>query len=244
MTQTALSAYVLLNVEPELDCWDGLAASAVMKDAKLVISLTTYRSEQMDNYADIMLPVSAFAETSGTYINNEGTVQSFAGAVAPLGETRPGWKILRVLGNYLNLEGFDYQASTDVLNEVMGKVGEIKGNNIDYWSVSSSVISAINGLQRISELPMNMVDAICRRAKALQSTDNISDGAIHINSNLAEKNQFSDGDKAQVKQDEANVTLNVVIDDRVPDDCVMIQSAHPELVPLGPVFGTISIAKA
>ncbi len=244
MFESPLTTYVLMNVEPELDCWNSLVARNAMKNAELVISLTSYRSAEMEDYAHIMLPVSVFTETSGTYINNEGTAQGFAGAVAPVGEARPAWKVLRVLGNYFNLDGFDYQSSTDVLDEVMSKIGDIKGNNIDQWMVPSSITSDMNGLQRITETPMNMVDAICRRAGALQSTDNISDGTIHINSTLAEKNQFHDGDRARVEQDDAYVSLNVVIDDRVPDDCILIQSAHPDQVELGPAFGTIRISKS
>ena len=82
MVQAKLKAYVLLSVEPELDCWDSRAARTAMNDAELVVSLTAYRSDEIENYADVMLPISAFVETSGTYINNEGISQSFAGAVS------------------------------------------------------------------------------------------------------------------------------------------------------------------
>lgn len=244
MLQAKLKAYVLLGVEPELDCWDSRAARAAMNDADLVISLTAYRSDEIENYADVMLPISAFVETSGTYINNEGISQSFTGAVPPLGEARPAWKLLRVLGNIFNLDGFEYQSSSDVNAEVMQTIGDIKAENMDHWRAPVAIEKNGADLQRITETPMNMIDSICRRAVSLQQTDNVSDGAIHINTALADKNNLSDADTAKVEQDDSAVNLKVVIDDRVPDDCVLIQSAHPAQVDLGAAFGSIRIAKA
>jgi NADH-quinone oxidoreductase subunit G len=244
MLAEKLKAYVLLGVEPELDCWDSRAARAAMNDAELVISLTAYRSEDIEAYADVMLPISVFAETSGTYINNEGTSQSFAGVVPPVGEARPAWKLLRVLGNVFNLEGFDYQSSSEVNNEVMQAIGEIKLDNMDQWQSSANVETNSADLQRITEIPMNMIDSICRRAVSLQQTNDVSDGAIHINAALADKNNLNDSDNAQVEQDESSVTMKVIIDDRVADDCVLIQAAHSAQIDLGAAFGSIRIAKA
>jgi NADH-quinone oxidoreductase subunit G len=244
MLQAKLKAYVLLNTEPELDCWDSRAARIAMNDAELVISLTAYRSDEIESYADVMLPVSAFVETSGTYINNEGISQSFTGAVPPLGQARPAWKLLRVLGNIFNLDGFEYQSSSDVNAEVMKKIGDINAENIDHWRSSVAIEKKGTGLQRITETPMNMIDSLCRRAVSLQQTDNVSDGAIHINTVLADKNNLSDSDTANVEQDDSAVNLKVIIDDRVPDDCVLIQSSHPAQINLGGSFGPIKIAKA
>jgi NADH-quinone oxidoreductase subunit G len=133
MLQEKLKAYVLMGVEPEMDCWDSRAARTAMNEAELVISLTAYRSDEIEKYADVMLPVSVFAETSGTFINNAGSSQTFAGVVPPVGQARPAWKFLRVLGNLFNLDGFDYESSSDVLDEVMQSIGEIKTNNMDQW---------------------------------------------------------------------------------------------------------------
>ncbi len=244
MLQAKLKAYVLMSVEPELDCWDSRIARDALKDAEFVVSLTAFRSDEMNEYADVLLPISVFTETSGTYINNEGTSQSFAGVVAPLGEARPAWKVLRVLGNYFELDGFDYQSSSDVHDEVMKEIGDIKADNMDKWQTSVSINSRSNDLQRITETPMNMIDTISRRAVSLQQTSDVSDGALHINSVLASKNKLSNDDNAKVEQDENSVTLKVMIDDRVPDDCALIQSAHPEQINLGAAFGSIRIAKS
>jgi NADH-quinone oxidoreductase subunit G len=244
MLQAQLKAYVLMGVEPELDCWDSREALAAMKNAECVVSLTAFTNDDINDYADIILPISVFTETSGTYINNEGTIQSFAGVVPPLGESRPAWKLLRVLGNIFDIEGFEYQSSTDVLDEAMENIGQIKQDNIGQWQALSSVDVTSNGLQRITETPMNMIDSLCRRAESLQRTNDVADGAIHINATLADKNNLANGDSAKVEQGESAVTLNVVVDERVPDDCVLIQSAHPAQIELGAAFGSIRIAKA
>ncbi len=244
MLEAQLKAYVLMGVEPELDCYDSRLARDAMKNAAFVVSLTAFRSEEMNDYADVLLPISVFTETSGTYINNEGTSQSFAGVVSPLAEARPAWKVLRVLGNYFELDGFDYQSSADVLSEVMAEIGDIKCDNSESWKITGSINSSANGIQRITETPMNMIDPISRRAVSLQKTDDVSDGAIHINSALAAKNKLTNDDSANVEQDESSATLKVIIDDRVPDDCVLIQSAHPAQISLGASFGEIRISKS
>ena len=89
-----------------------------LKSAELVVAITPFASDTLREIAHVLLPIGTFAETSGTYVNLEGSWQSYAGAAAPIGEARPGWKVLRVLGNLLGLDGFEYQSSEDVRAEV------------------------------------------------------------------------------------------------------------------------------
>ncbi|MEQ8937720.1 MAG: molybdopterin-dependent oxidoreductase, partial [Gammaproteobacteria bacterium] len=210
-----MDAYLLLNVEPELDCWNGNDALQALKKCGLVIALTAYRSEAMNDYADILLPASVFAETSGTYINVAGDVQTFTGVAAPVGESRPAWKILRVLGNYFDLQGFDYVSSTDVLTEALGAIGDIQPDNMGKWSETVLESDSVQGMQRISDVPMNAIDPVCRRAKALQATSDVADGMLHINTTTAESLKLSAGVEASVQQDDTTVRLPVSIDDRV-----------------------------
>jgi NADH-quinone oxidoreductase subunit G len=119
MLESPRRAYLLLNVEPELDCYDPVQAMAAMRAAEFVIALSPYQHRALD-YAHVMLPIGPFTETSGTFVNTEGRPQSFRGVVNPLAETRPGWKVLRVLGSMLGLAGFDYTASEQVRDEVLG----------------------------------------------------------------------------------------------------------------------------
>ena len=238
-----LKSYFLLGVEPELDCWDPRVAINAMEHAELVVALTPFQSEALKSYANVLLPISTFAETSGTYINNEGIAQRFNGAVAPKGEARPAWKALRVLGNHCNFEGFDYESTAEVYDEVMKSIGKIQGSNNDKWGETISSKPKDRGLQRITETPMNMVDSLTRRATSLQSTLDVADGALHINSALAQKNKLSDSDNARVVQNEQETTMKVMIDERVPDNCVLIQSAHPNQIQLGAAFGSVKIGK-
>ncbi|MEQ8290428.1 MAG: NADH-quinone oxidoreductase subunit NuoG [Gammaproteobacteria bacterium] len=237
-----MDAYLLLNVEPELDCWNGNDALQALKKCGLVIALTAYRSEAMNDYADILLPASVFAETSGTYINVAGDVQTFTGVAAPVGESRPAWKILRVLGNYFDLQGFDYVSSTDVLTEALGAIGDIQPDNMGKWSETVLESDSVQGMQRISDVPMNAIDPVCRRAKALQATSDVADGMLHINTTTAESLKLSAGVEASVQQDDTTVRLPVSIDDRVPDNCVLIHSGHPKQVGLGASFGAIKVS--
>ena len=118
MLESRLRGYIVYGVEPELDCGDSGAARSALTDAELVVACSAYRTAAMEAYADVLLPVAVFAETAGTFVNAQGTWQSFTGAVSPPGEARPGWKVLRVLGNSLDLPGFEHVESTDVLDEV------------------------------------------------------------------------------------------------------------------------------
>ena len=243
MLNHKLKSYFLLGVEPELDCWDPRVAIKAMEYAELVVALTPFQSEALKSYANVLLPISTFAETSGTYINNEGIAQRFNGAVTPKGEARPAWKALRVLGNHFNFEGFDYESTAEVYDEVMKSIGKIQGSNNDKWGETISSKPKGKGLQRITETPMNMVDSLTRRATSLQSTLDVADGALHINSALAQKNKLSDSDNARVVQNEQETTMKVMIDERVPDNCVLIQSAHPNQIQLGAAFGSVKIGK-
>jgi anaerobic selenocysteine-containing dehydrogenase len=125
----------------------------------------------------------------------------------------------------------------------MKSIGKIQGSNNDKWGETISSKPKDRGLQRITETPMNMVDSLTRRATSLQSTLDVADGALHINSALAQKNKLSDSDNARVVQNEQETTMKVMIDERVPDNCVLIQSAHPNQIQLGAAFGSVKIGK-
>jgi len=121
MLATPRKAYVLLNAEPELDCANSQQALSAMYAADLVVVMSAYKHHAVD-YANVLLPIAPFTETSGTFISTEGRVQSFKGAVKPLGEARPAWKVLRVLGNLLDFAGFDYDSSEAVRDEALAGV--------------------------------------------------------------------------------------------------------------------------
>ncbi len=161
---------LLVNLEPDADIPSSDHATKKLANRSFVVALTPYFSEAMQEAADLVLPIGTFAESSGTYVNVAGTWQSFDGAANPVGEARPAWKVLRVLGNLLGVDGFDYMSSKDVLNECVDRLGSVLPDN--RWSGSDRV-KRPNGSGSPAfevDIPMYSVDGLLRRADSLQMT--------------------------------------------------------------------------
>ncbi len=166
MLESPLAACLLFGgIEPEHDL--GAADAAVrLVTCPQLIAVTPFASASLMRSAQILLPMGTFAETSGTYVNVEGRWQEFRGCARPVGEARPGWKILRVLGNLLGLDGFGYESSADVLEVLRSQIGEVA---FDGRFTSRRAINIGRG-GTTSELPIYQVDPIVRRATPLQMT--------------------------------------------------------------------------
>jgi NADH-quinone oxidoreductase subunit G len=158
-------AYLLFGgTEPWAD--SGPDAQRALAGAEFVVAATPFADETLKSVAHVLLPISTFAETSGTYVNLEGLWQSFAGAARPLGETRPGWKVLRVLGNLANVSDFDYQSTEEVREELRARCAEIAAGS--YQGTHEARAAA--GDVRVVDVPMYSIDAVLRRAPSLQRT--------------------------------------------------------------------------
>ncbi len=168
MLKDPLRAYLLVGgIEPSIDTLDP-EAGRVLGRSEFVVALTPYASEEIRQVAHVLLPIGTFAETSGTFVNCEGRWQSQSGAAAPVGEARPGWKVLRVLGNLTNLSGFEYQSSEEVLNEVRARCADLKPAPYQgSHAVAAAGHAAEGGL---IDVPMYQSDAVVRRAPSLQRT--------------------------------------------------------------------------
>ncbi|MEN8179200.1 MAG: NADH-quinone oxidoreductase subunit NuoG [Pseudomonadota bacterium] len=236
--------YLLMGVEPGSDFWDPGLAQSALQSAETVVALTAYRSASLDACADILLPIAGFAETSGVYINAEGTWQSFRGAVNPYAESRPAWKILRVLGNLLDLDGFDYLSSEQVRDELSALCAEVKPDNKLNQLKDATINSRCDGLMRIGDVPMYAEDALVRRAAALQQTKAAEPAMIRINGKEARKQGMDGVESARVKQNGQQANLPLEIDDRVPDGCVWIPAALAGTEMLGQQFGEVTLEKA
>ena len=170
MLDEALDAIVLVNVEPDADLLATENAVAKLKKQGFVIALTPFVSEALLEAADLLLPVGTFAETSGTFVNVAGTWQSFAGVANPVGEARPAWKVLRVIGTLLDAAGFDYVTSEDVRDEIASQLGDVTPDN--HYS-GKTKFRKLNGEDTASaeiDIPIYSVDGLVRRAAALQLT--------------------------------------------------------------------------
>ena len=169
MLDESLDAVVLLNLEPDADIHSTPDAISKLTKQNYVVALTPFVSDALLEAADLLLPIGTFAETSGTYINVEGTRQSFSGIANPVGEARPGWKVLRVLGNLVGADGFDYVTSEDVFEEFSAEVGDVTAGS---YTAAGNVASPNGADAPADEIdtPLYSVDGLVRRAAALQLT--------------------------------------------------------------------------
>ena len=195
MLASPLKSYLLLGIEPELDCADSGAALNALKQAEFVAVLGGFDSPKIREYADLILPTAQFPETAGTYVNLSGQWQSSHGCAPAPGQARPTWKILRVLGNLLGLDGFDYMSAEDVLAEVQ-KLCESTEHTMD-WTVPKKLPTASkNKVTRIADLPIYAVDSLVRRAAPLQATQDAQFAGLQLNPALAERLELVAGDNS------------------------------------------------
>ncbi len=235
-------AYLLLGLEPELDCLDAAAAARAMEQAELVVLLSAFKASPAMKYAHVLLPIVPFSETDGTFVNCEGRVQSFAAAVRPLGEARPAWKVLRVLGNRLGEAGFEHLSVADVRAE-LAFANPGHGARLAKRRLPPSLPGESAGLRRIAEVPPYRVDAVVRRAPALQRTADNPPPAAHLNPAQAQRLGLADRERVRVQIGETQALLDLVIDARVPDDAVLVPAAYPETAALA-ADGVVEVAKA
>jgi NADH-quinone oxidoreductase subunit G len=241
-------AYVVMHAEPEYDCYDPQAARAALNQAEMVVVMSPYKHGA--EYADVLLPIAPFAETAGTFVNCEGRAQGFNGTTKPLGETRPAWKVLRVLGNLLDIGGFNYDTSEQIRVEVLGtKVSEeadlgSKLNNVANTTLQAAKPVEATELERIADVPIYFTDAIVRRAESLQLTSDAKAPKASVSVILAEQLGLAEGAQLKVMQGQGSAVLPVAIDVTLPANVVRVSAAHPSTIGLGGMFGPISVEKA
>jgi NADH-quinone oxidoreductase subunit G len=235
------NALLLLNVEPELDCADPHAAMSAMRKAGFVIQMTSYKTGL--EYADVLLPVATFTESAGTFVNAEGRAQGFHATVNPLGEARPGWKVLRVLGSLLGLPGFEFDTVEEVRKACLGgrDVAALLSNRIN--AVEEKATPRAQGLQRIADVPIYFTDPIVRRSPPLQRTRDAQAPRAWMNAKLMARLGVAKNDFVLVRQDGGEAKLRAALDERVPDECVRIPAGHPLTAGLAGMFGALTAEK-
>lgn len=236
-----LAACLLLNIEPDTDAANAKALLAMLGKSDFVVAVSAYNSASLKNVADVLLPAASFMETSGTYVNVEGLWQSFKGAVTPKGDSRPAWKILRVLGNLVGVDGFEFMSSLDVKNEVRSKCESIELSNMTAAAVNGIDVSAVSGLHSASDVPMYAGDAIVRRADALQRTVDAQSMCVRLNSAEAVRLGVGAASMVTVKQGDNSTALSLVIDNSIPDASAWIPLAVQGNDLLGAAFAEVSI---
>jgi NADH-quinone oxidoreductase subunit G len=267
-----LKAYVVLHAEPLLDVDQGAQAIAALKSAQFAVALTPFATGARD-WAHVMLPISPFTETSGTFVNAQGSAQSFKGTVTPRGQTRPGWKVLRVLGNVLHLAGFDDESSESVRDAVLsgGVTGRlsnqlqgefnalaagdasqvgVSGGQVpasDLPAVLASAASAASpglALERVTDVPIFRTDAMVRRAPALQESASSRTPVARMHASTLAQLGVAQGTQVLVKAATGQVVLAAEQDNTLALGAVRIAAGFEQTAALGSAFGQLSVERA
>ena len=208
-----------------------------------MVALTSFVSDAMRDYAQVLLPMAPFSETSGTYVNIEGKWQSFTGAATPIGEARPAWKILRVLGNQFGLTGFDYMSSVEVRDEAAKSAAALKPDNRVAWPSPDHISEAPVGVVRLADVPLYAVDGVVRRAEPLQNTADAAQAAVYIHESTAKDLGLAEGRPVSVHQDGGQLSLDLIIDNRIALGCAWIPAGVAGAAGLGAHGSTIEITQ-
>ena len=238
-------AYCFFQLDPELDCNNPQQVSRAVTDADFVVAMAPFCSGLLDEQADVFLPIAPFTETSGTFVNLEGHWQRFAASVKPYDASRPGWKVLRVLGNLINMPDCEYQSSEEICDELRALVkANERTATFDSTKPVATPATTDHALQRLGTWPLYGVDNLVRRADALQIAGS-SDGkaCVRMALQLSEQLGVKDGDNVIVTQQTGQAELPVTIDANVPDHSVVIHSGYAETATLGDALGFIKIEK-
>jgi NADH-quinone oxidoreductase subunit G len=248
MLREPRKAYLLYGIEPELDTLDGALTVRALEAAEFVVMASyfkpsVYRSGAI-GYARVLLPLAPFSETEGSFVNAEGRVQRFAPAVKPLGDARPGWKILRVLGGLFGLDGFQQNNIDDVRAE-LNLPATLPAGALQSIPVTAPIRTPLADAQllRLTEVPMYAVDPLVRRAPALQATIDNPPPAARVNPADAERLGYTEGQAVTVRTVAGEAALAIVIDARVPSGCVLVAAGYPETATLG-AHGPASVVRA
>ncbi|MBK1709697.1 NADH-quinone oxidoreductase subunit NuoG [Marichromatium gracile] len=246
MLAEAPRTLVLWGVEPDRDLIDPARAMAACEQAEFVVACSAFRSPSLEAGADVLLPIGAFAETSGTFVNASGVWQSFQGAVAPPGEARPGWKVLRVLGNLLDLRGFDYVSAAGVREELAECCGEAVHDNAARAALGAlEPRLAEGGLARVGGVPIYALDALVRRAPALQRTAMPRAAlALYLHPERAAALGLEEGAEATLSQGGRTLDCEVRLDARLAPGCAWVPAAVAGSERLGAQIGPIEITAA
>lgn len=245
MLSAPLKAYVLFGLDAELDTQAGQGAVETLGKAETVIVLSAFKSEAALAYADVLLPIAPFTETAGTFVNTEGRAQAFYPVVKTAGEARPGWKVLRVLGQLIGLDGFGFDKVEDVRQVILGAAQQVDSSRLNSAiTVESFELGVLaQGVERVADIPIYAADPIARRSAPLQKTRDGQAPALRVSAATAAKLGLEAGGKAKVRSAAGAVTVPVAIDDGVVDGSICLAGAHADTSALGGLHGEVSVER-
>lgn len=243
MCKEQLAGYILMNVEPDLDMANASLCTQALANAQTVVALSIYQNETLKQHADVILPMTPFSETAGTFVNTNGYWQHFNGCAKPYGEARPAWKILRALANFLELEGYNYQTIEEVRQEIKNQLEHVALAANTQLAKPTQPIASMQ-LARIGEIPLYAVDAIVRHAEPLQDTQTIVLGqtaCVRLHPETAKQIGVAGKTEVSVRQDTETLNLPLVLDARIAKDAAHVYGGIKETSALGDLFGAIEV---
>jgi len=238
-------AYILLDTDVGLDSSYSSKACDALKQASMVVSLSSFMSDTIKENAHFILPIAPFGENEGTFFNAEGCMQTFSAASAPRGESKPAWKVLRALAGFMMLDSFDYKTSHQALNEVCDLLGNTLNDQASAKDLSIDKIKPLicNELSRVAHWPIYSGDSLARNAAALQQVAIDNDICIYINHATAKRLLLVDGNLTTAKQGSSLIKLPLRIDNALADDAVIIPSGCEATAGFGMLSAPITLTQ-
>ncbi len=238
-----LKAYIVLHAEPMLDVDNGAEALAGLKAAEFNVALTSFADGARD-WAHVMLPIAPFTETAGTFVNAQGLAQSFKGTAQPFGQSRPAWKVLRVMGNVLHLAGFDVESSESVRDAVLASGVESKLSNSIHAQPAAATPQPVQGLQRVADVPIYRTDAIVRRSAPLQDASASRAPTARMCAATLQQLGLSSGQLVLVKSSHGAVELPCELDHGLPAGTVRLSAGFEMTAALGSANAQLQVERA
>jgi len=243
MLESSLAAYVLVNIEPDFDSILSKAASKNIAKAGFVVSITSFKTDNLLDIADVLLPMAIFSENEGSYTNATGQLQQFTPAVTCFGESRPLWKILRVLGNLAKIDGFDYTNIKDIQTELLANWNMQERQAWNYTAKYTPKLSLTKDFLRVAPFSLYAMDIVTRKSQALQETkDAWLTPWVEISPVTAKKYKIDNQIETKVSTSFGNITLPLHISSEVADNIVIINQANTSTNFLGSVACDLELA--
>ena len=238
-------AVLLMNIEPDADLPNPVMARVALAKANTVIALSAFKSPDIMEVADVILPITPFTETVSTFVNAEGRVQTIQPAVKPLGDSRPAWKVLRTLGCLLGLDGFLFNMPEEVLGDAMDvSYCAHLSNQSTATGLSNLNLAPANGLERVSDVGIYAGDQIVRRSSALQLTRDAKRGnQVGLGQALFTELGLKEGDAVRVMQGSQSVDMPATLEANLAQDVVRISAGTKASTRLGSMFGPVTVSK-
>ena len=250
MFNADLRAFILLNIEPTLDCANPQRVSKALKKADFVLALSPFKAKSLLDHAHIILPIASFAEIQGSFINMAACWQTFSAAISPQDQARSGWEVLQTLGNSLELVEFNRCDRAFIREELEPILLEYLRSapiapEFDKQRLKQKITHTgqpgKNKIIRISEWPIYGVDSLVRRSLALQVSASHDPVTAVMNAALARELNFTSGQLIRIEQGEGQTVLPLSIQEGIPNYCVYIATGCEETAALGESFGELKL---